>query len=120
MSLPDPAGRGAPGIGSLFPRDFYFNIAHEMDPEQDLAEEAIALFELAGWDFLHRTLEAASLLVGPNQTVSAETINFIAQNCFGIELGEPVPAGPVTKAPTAEYLEKLANVRQFAAEHRDD
>jgi hypothetical protein len=105
----------------LFSADFYTDIVHEMDPEQDVAPEALAEFNELARDFVLNVLCTASRIArgAGGREITAENIHFVLQNYFGMTLSGPSgPQRSVAQEPTAEYHEKIVAVRDAAASGR--
>ena len=122
--VPDPlaSDQSAP----LFNSDFYLDIAHQMDPDQDISPDALKFFNDIANDFLTTVLWDTVRLkrqIASNKQIEIGTddIHYILQTRFGMTL----PGGRILNEsnkmkPTQEYNEKLEIVREFTANHRDD
>jgi hypothetical protein len=108
----------------IFSPDFYTDIAHDIDPDQDITPEALAKLDDLARDFMRNILRTAGGIArnSPGTEITAENVHFVLQNYFGMSLSGP--SGPqvraASQAPTPEYQEKLAAVRSFAATRRDE
>jgi hypothetical protein len=108
----------------LFSADFYADIAHGLDPDQEITAEALAKLDELARDFMRNILRTAGGVArnSPLTEITAENVHFVLQNYFGMSLSGP--SGPqirtVSQTPTPEYQEKLAAVRSFAATRRDE
>ena len=107
---------------TILSRDFYTNVAHEMDPSQEITPEAVEFLNDISQFFLQSVIrDVASLRKSPD-AITPEDVYYILQSRHNMLL--PGPTGPLTTelrpSPTAEYQEKLHAVRAFAASHTDD
>jgi transcription initiation factor TFIID subunit TAF12 len=129
--MANPAPRPDPASGPIFSDEFYRDIAHEMDPEQEITSDAIMLIGELAEDFMGSVLNEVFLLKrkrGSKEKVDVEAadIHFVLQDRFGMSLPgatgprELIPSDISVQRPTKEYQEKQDAVRQFAATHRDD
>lgn len=116
----------------LFNDDFYKDIAHKMDPDQEITTEAIAFYNDIAEDFFNSILNETLFLIrekykdeinnGESLTIQAEDIYFILRTKFNMTNfpGGNIQSSTSITMPTAEYKEKLQAIRQFSATHRDD
>jgi hypothetical protein len=114
----------------FFPPEFYAEIVHEIDPQQEITDEALAKFNQLADDFVTQAFREAVSLVGRRRQsqggeerpqVTADDIHYILQNRFGMSVSgseHPIPELSA-RTPTDEYREKLRTVRECAS-HRDD
>jgi hypothetical protein len=114
----------------FFPVEFYTNIMKEIDPEQEITDEALVKFNQLATDFVTAVFRESTDLVRGSGTgqreneavqITADDVHYVLQNRFGMSLS--VGTGPVpdlaVHGPTEEYKEKLRTVREYAS-HRDD
>jgi histone H3/H4 len=122
--------RSRPNIPPFFPVEFYTKIVREIDPQQEITEEALVKFNQLAQDFLTQVFQESTQLVrgrgisqGGNEVVqvTADDVHYVLQNRFGMSLSvatRPVPDFAV-RSPTEEYRDKLRTVRECAS-HQDD
>ena len=118
----------------LFDQSYYLDIAHEMDPEQEIAPEAIDYLNEIAWCFF---IDIRSTLLGLKKSndhdargaprledrITEADVRYVLQTKYKLSL--PGATGPIItdqifQNPTAEYQEKLRAVRTFAANQGDD
>ena len=118
----------------LFNEDFFKDIAHKMDPNQEITPEALDFYNEIADEFFHSILsEAMTYIKDKNKdeiptnsneplTIQAEDIYFILRTKFNMTNfpGGGIQSNTSITMPTAEYKEKLQAIRQFCATHRDD
>lgn len=116
----------------LFSEDFYKDIAHKMDPDQEITPEALSFYNDIADDFFQSVLRETYFFVREknkdelnNQeslSIQAEDIYFILRTRFNMTNfpGGNIQSGASITMPTTEYKEKLQHIRQFSATHRDD
>lgn len=116
----------------LFSDDFYKDIAHKMDPDQEITPEALSFYHDIADDFFQSILNETYNFIREkykdeinNQepmTIQAEDIYFILRTKFNMTNfpGGNIQSSTSITMPTAEYKEKLQAIRQFSATHRDD
>jgi hypothetical protein len=114
-------------MSHYFPREFYNEIVHEIDPDQSVTDDALLKFNQLADDFIRAVLRESLQLARSKETpqernmIMPDDVHFVLQSRFGMSLSGatgPVPSS-VVQGPTDEYKEKLKTVREFAS-GRDD
>ncbi|KAH0787295.1 Transcription initiation factor TFIID subunit 12 [Histomonas meleagridis] len=115
--------------GPLFSADFYRDIAHKMDPEQEFSPEAISFLNEISDNFydtiLTEIIQYSKGKVGKGTRdqieITEEDVQFIVEKFTGISLRSRLSqTEPTIFKPTAEYQEKLAAVRAHAVSQNED
>ena len=110
-----------------FSEDFYRELLHEVDPEQDITPGALRYLNKVADNFLRDLMEWVRLVKKADRegdhVVQDTDVFYVLQSLYGVSL--PGPTGPLVsdqrlQKPTDDYEEKRRAVQAFAANHQDD
>lgn len=111
----------------LFSKDFYLDVAHQMDPDQNFSPDALSFLNEISDNFYEMLLNDIAKYAKNKKDsidgieVTEQDVKFIVENITGMAIPiSMTQTEPTTFKPTAEYQEKLDAVRSFVKNKNED